>query len=399
MTPERAIKGVTDAAIDAAHRRSLVSFGTHSIVFATNTEAVESWPRSYLSPACHFQAAPPDARPQVCVVVSEYLYSAAMAALAEVPSVPASTYEDTPARRHDVGVARFALAYCSRAGVTIVDSRNGQAVYLTPATANTPSDDATQAPFEAARLIRETLRRRAEHRGEVVLHAGAVVVGSGAWIVSGAKGAGKTTLVCAMVEYIGGKFIANDRVFLARAGGGFDVRAWPMTIRIGIGTCLASPGLRPWLQPAAPPVYPQTGWNPVRGISVEEAQVIAGNGGGPKVELVLSEFVSSVGADSAGCAPLAGILLPAWSRDLSRSSVRTVPGEEAAVRLRQEILTPDDASYPDWVGLRRRTSDDIRAGAEQIIRELSTGFPVYEVRFSTGSAAADVCAAILDAGH
>jgi hypothetical protein len=382
----RALEAVTEEAAARASVRTLVAAAEHRLVLATSGEQVMAWPRAYLDPACRFSPAPPDIAPRVAVVVAGDLHAEARAALAATgEGVPASTYEDKPARRHDLGRAGFALAYEEEAGITFVDPR-ARVLFLT--------SDPGQAPFEAARLIREVLRRDAEAAGDVVVHAGGVVLGGGAWVIPGPKEAGKTTLTCALVEYGGGEFVANDRVLVGTREGAFDVRAWPMSTRIGVGTCLASPGLRRWLRPVRAPAYPQTGWDPARGISDAEARTLAEAGAGPKIELVTAELVDALGARASAGAPLAGVLLPARRPGAVRATVTPVDPNAAALRIGAELLTPDDEAYPDWLELRRSSVDEMREHAAGIVRRIAAEVPVCEVVFEAG---ADAAAAVATA--
>jgi hypothetical protein len=354
------------------------------IGFATNREDIAAWPLRYLAPLCSFGAADESLRPSVAVVADDALHGELRAALEQAPrGAASSTYEGQPVDRHRLPGGTVALLYRDRPGITLIDD-DAEAVAFVTAGAD------PQAPFEAARMIREVLRRRLEGTGRVVIHAGAVAVGGSVWLVCGPKFSGKTTLVCALIEHLAADFVANDRVFLGSGEAGLEVLSWPMSIRIGIGTCLASPPLRRWLRPGTSPEYPQSGWDPRRGLDRCTAHRLAARRDSPKLELTAAELVASLGGRAVSGGRLAGVLLPVRDPDMSSAAGATSPvaAVDATQRLRRELLTPDDGDYPDWLELRRAQPPSLRAGALDLLRRVVSSYPVLEIRFATGQGAA-----------
>jgi hypothetical protein len=351
--------------------------------FSVNAGRFADWPRRYLAPAFSFAPAAVVSPPAIAVVEDDRLHRELRAfAAATSPPISSATYEDEPADRYVLPDGIVALLYRDRPGVTLIQREAGAVGFVT-----TVGD--AQAPFEAARLLREVLRRRLEADGHVVLHAGAVALDGGVWIVSGPKYAGKTTLVCALTEFAGADFIANDRVFLLAGTDGLEVLAWPMSVRIAPGTYLGSPGLRRWLRPGRQLEYPEPGWDPVRGIDEKEARRFAASGGGPKVDLVPSELVAALGGRVLPGGRLAGVLLPARDAALASEEGWVAPAspEPVAERLGGELLTPDDDDYPDWLGLGAEASA-LESGAHDLVEDLVRLHPLREVCFSTGRGAA-----------
>jgi hypothetical protein len=343
--------------------------------FATPDANIAAWPRAYLDPVCSFTPSVGLGHGGRIVCVADHaLHQTLRGLLADRPAAATATYEAIPAASIRLAGGLVALAYTERAGVTVVDAAHERVHYLT--------DSVPDARFESARLIRELLRRRGEDRDEVTIHAGAVLVAGGAWVVPGPKGAGKTTAVCALLEHLGADFVANDRVHLSRVGGEFGVRAWPMTTRIGIGTCLASDRLRGWLRPAVPPAYPQTGWDPAVGLSRTEAALLAGSPAGPKIELVTAELVATLRCRAAAGGPIAGVLVP--RRDpKARDATVTPSNRDRTLRLLlEQSFTPDDTAYPDWLGLRRRSRSELAQTSAALLRRLVSTVPVVDVVFA-----------------
>ncbi len=352
--------------------------------FAAGDDRIAAWPRRYLAPVCSFGSVDAGLAPAVAVVADDARH-AELRAAAQAAGAPteAATYEDESVDRHEMPGGVVALVYRERPGVTLIDNARGAVAFVT--TAEDP-----QAPFEAARLIREVLRRRCEHEGRVVLHAGAVSFGGSVWLVCGPKFAGKTTLVCALIEHLGADFVSNDRVFLGGGEQGLEVISWPMSVRIGLGTTLGSAPLREWLRPGRSPVYPQSGWDPEEGLDEVTARSLAARPGAPKLELVPDELVASLGGRALAGGPCGGVFLPARDATPGAGPARVHPVEPAAAkeRLIGELLTPDDDDYPDWLGLRREEAAEQRAAARALIDLLVDTSPVVEVSFATGEGAA-----------
>lgn len=108
------------------------------------------------------------------------------------------------------------------------------------------------APIQAESLVHPVLTfagaAAARWRGRLALHAGAVVIGAGAWVVLGSPGQGKTTLVTQLHQR-GHSVLTDDLCILAgqsvlagpRAG---DLRT-DAAIALGLGTEVDSPLGRP----------------------------------------------------------------------------------------------------------------------------------------------------------
>lgn len=373
----------------AATVRSEVRRGSDRVLLAASSSAVAAWPRRYLRPAYAFAEPAAIRAPAVRVVCCSVLHDRARRLLDAAGSGrPAATYEGNAARRHELGGGRLAVAYVQRPGVTFVDRAARVVSFVT-------ADDDDQAPFEAARLVREVLTKALEERGLFVLHAGAVRVAGRGVLICGPKHAGKTTVVCALAEHAGAAFIANDRVYVGAVGMRPQLQAWPMSVRVGIGTCLASPRLRGRLRPGTAFAYPQTGWDPAAGIAEAQARRLARTPLGPKVELIPSELARTLETTLAESAAVGCIVLPRYDPDASPAKLVPVAPQDAQARLRAQLLTPDDDAYPDWLSLRRRSRAQLSAEAEQLLRGLVRAAPPAELRFSDAAAAAAAVARVV----
>jgi hypothetical protein len=84
----------------------------------------------------------------------------------------------------------------------------------------------------ACAAIRLIVRGHLARLGGLVLHAAAVSIGSGAFLLLGAKGAGKSTVQLALMARLGAGYVASDRCFVFAAGNGVQVCGWPSRFRV-----------------------------------------------------------------------------------------------------------------------------------------------------------------------
>jgi hypothetical protein len=387
----RAWSELTEIATDCASLATIqrvVQNASHELRFTTNAKAALEWPQLYFDDVYSFQADGVVKGASINVTVSRELHDRARATLEQLSDgEPSSTYEDQLAHRWRVP-GWTVIAYAERPGVILVDRELPAVSFVT-----TPED--LKAPFEAARLIREVFSKMLEHDGWFVMHAGAVDLGGRGLIVCGPKFAGKTTLVCALIEWSGAHFIANDRINVSTGSSGFRVLAWPMSSRIGIGTCLASPALRPWLQ-GGDFAYPQTGWDPRTGLTDGDAERLARSSAAPKIELVTKELVGALGGAATAGGEAICIIFPRWRRDGPPAEIH-VPesGEDVVERLCAQLLTPHDSDYPDWLELRRCDETELATAGRQLLRAMAAQLTVFEVSFADASAAATTIAKAL----
>ncbi len=82
------------------------------------------------------------------------------------------------------------------------------------------------------RVVRELAMGPVVATGGVLVHAAAVATDGGVVVVSGPKRAGKTTLLLALLEGGGTRFVAADRCVLRRGGDGVSVRGLPTLVSI-----------------------------------------------------------------------------------------------------------------------------------------------------------------------
>jgi hypothetical protein len=115
---------------------------------------------------------------------------------------------------------------------------------------------------EAPRLVRDAITKDFLSRGDLLLHASAVALGSRGYAFTGTKGSGKTTLLVESLRHLRASMIANDRVRVHATDTQVELSSWPIvnyfllsTLK-SIGVSVGGSGFRPsypqqpfWLDP------------------------------------------------------------------------------------------------------------------------------------------------------
>ena len=93
------------------------------------------------------------------------------------------------------------------------------------------------------RVVRELAMNRAQRRGGLLLHAAAMGVGDRAIVITGPKGAGKTSLLIHVLRARSARYVSNDRVVLPAAEGRPPALGVPTIVALRRGTLDLFPSL------------------------------------------------------------------------------------------------------------------------------------------------------------
>ncbi len=104
----------------------------------------------------------------------------------------------------------------------------------------------TQPPRQLGRCVRDLITGFLRNNDWQSFHAGSFQTNDGVFMVIGNQGAGKTSLILAMV-YSGARYIANDRVFVKQINGKPYLLSFPMAPAVGLGTALQYPALKRYI--------------------------------------------------------------------------------------------------------------------------------------------------------
>ncbi|MGI9493361.1 MAG: hypothetical protein ACR2QF_13265, partial [Geminicoccaceae bacterium] len=108
--------------------------------------------------------------------------------------------------------------------------------------------------LDFSRTVRDVVTAYLMDQGWALYHAGAVDTANGALMIVGNPGAGKTSLILALLRD-GARYIANEQLFVRADGDTFRVLGYPLAIAIGMGTALQFPGLRDLVATPDPLLY------------------------------------------------------------------------------------------------------------------------------------------------
>lgn len=98
------------------------------------------------------------------------------------------------------------------------------------------------------RVLREVAMGAAQLRGGRFLHASAFAINGRAVIVTGPRGAGKTSLLSYVLSNSKATFLTNDRLLVKRRGQQVQLRGMPTIVSIRSGTMKLFPKMRPSIE-------------------------------------------------------------------------------------------------------------------------------------------------------
>jgi hypothetical protein len=146
----------------------------------------------------------------------------------------ASDFFTVPARRARVAGREYLV--CTRTGTRFTFDTAGRTVDVLAGTGST---------MDVVELVRELVLKHQENTGAVVLHATAAYRDGTAVLVTGAKGAGKSTVLLELVEHFGYQVMSGDKTLVHEQPDGRVLAAgWPDYPHLGFETIVKYPGLR-----------------------------------------------------------------------------------------------------------------------------------------------------------
>jgi energy-coupling factor transporter ATP-binding protein EcfA2 len=211
------------------------------------------------------------------------------------------------------------------------------------------SEEAFRTPV---RILRELALREMQKAGGLFMHAAAVVSRTGrAALILGDKGAGKSTLMWALVGLGPLLYIANDRCIVRNRGDTLKIYGWPLSIRLGRGLVES---------PAA--MFPSATFRRKENMelgSIETAPRIWGERA--KVELTPREFEVSTDKRMAAEGEVCVLLMPRFTEALVDARVADIGNDEATAKFRNSITEPADCDYlRGWLQTRPQSDHEVQ---------------------------------------
>jgi len=244
------------------------------------------------------------------------------------------------------------------------------------------------------RVVREFCVNRAQRRGGVLLHAAALAVGHRGIVISGPKGAGKTSLLFHALRAGSARYVSNDRVVVPGVPGPPSAWGVPTIVALRRGTLDLFPA---FADRAARSGYAYR-------LTADEARAAGPRSvafGAKPDSLSPAQFCRLLDVRPVACAEIAAVVVP------------RVTGEPGAFALRRLAEAEVAAEIPDMLfGVRGGCfissvfadpadppAPDVGALAERC-RDLLSRVPCLECRLGLGAyddagAADDLVAAIL----
>jgi hypothetical protein len=146
----------------------------------------------------------------------------------------ASEFFTVPARRAAVDGREY--LECTKTGSRFVFDRAARVVDVRLG---------GEGHMDLVELVRDLVLKHQENTGAAVLHATAAYRDGTAVLVTGAKGAGKSTVLLELVEHFGYQVLSGDKTVLHELPDGSLVAAgWPDYPHLGYGTVAKHPGLK-----------------------------------------------------------------------------------------------------------------------------------------------------------
>ncbi|WP_271222142.1 hypothetical protein [Streptosporangium carneum] len=223
---------------------------------------------------------------------------------------------------------------------------------------------------DLALLILHVLQRTLEARGQLQIHASAVVVDGQAVLFAGPKRSGKTTCFLDAIVRTGARPLSVDKVHLAEdaegtATGRFQVFGIPTRLRVLAGTLQKYPGT--W-DAFIPEEYRGAG----------EERLWRGESDS-KVSIPLTSLRAVTGEDFTLRAPLGMIVLPDVARGRVPLLREVVDPLEVAELMRPNVYTPDNPEEDWWSGIGGHLAADLRARAEAFLAGIGATVPILRL--------------------
>lgn len=241
------------------------------------------------------------------------------------------------------------------------------------------------------RVVRELMLSRLRLQDGLLLHGAALVSFARGIIIAGPKEAGKTTLAIHALRAPGGRFVANDRVWLDLVGEPMRMRGVPTIVAIRPSTLDYFPAIRERLDAAG---YGHT-------LTIGETRAAMRQPTKKPSTLTAAQLCDALGVQAEAEARLSSIVFPRVSGEAGAIEIEPLTPMAAARRLAASLFhaanpaqvsevfpPPAGARVPDAVTLYERCATvaarvpcyDVRLGrdayrdplsAEALVRELA----------------------------
>ena len=217
--------------------------------------------------------------------------------------------------------------------------------------------DAIRAPL---RVVREVALRAAEDSGACLFHSACVVTGQRGWLICGKSGAGKTTMVNAILRNSSRRYLSNDKTLIRTSLQTVDAIDWPVAARLGFETLRAA-GLESRVAEQRPTRVDQASY---RQKASDEHCAARVWGSRDKIELTPREYAALISCGLARRASIVGLIRVHLTLDARPTTLTPLTANDKLGALEEGWFAHDDPDFgTDWLSLRRvprRRVEDFR---------------------------------------
>ena len=266
----------------------------------------------------------------------------------------ASEFFTIPARRRVEGNAEF--VHCTKTGTQFNFNRSRSTVHVSVGAAG---------QLDLVELIRDVVLKDQENRGGAVLHGIAAERDGQSVLITGLKGAGKSTVLLELVEHHGYRIMSGDKTLAVRDSDGRTVLVgWPDYPHLGYATISKYSGLK-GIAGLSDDFVPEPGFefSPIGKFAVNPAGF-------------RERFPS---ADRGQEVPAHAILFPGIGAADETTFELVSESAEVLRRLRELDESPFTGKHSGWTGFVQSRRDEHAAEREALLRELSTA-SAWDVR-------------------
>lgn len=309
-----------------------------------------TWLREFLSPAFRIDK-DPEFSCQITVTVDRGRFEAALG------KGPHHTSQNVPCFTFDNHVANYPLWHSIDGETWVRDSELDTLYIVKPGQRHIEilsRKPALPVRIALLRVIRELITHNIPIGTAYLLHAAAFSVNDKGILISGAKKAGKTSLLIHAMRHAATKFISNDRVVLStEEDTAATIKAMPTVIAIRPQTIDLFPEF---------PFSAARHWRARMTLKYAKALSSTDNPSSApgKLDLTPAQFCDLLGRTAVSSARLERIIFPRVDPDINGMSIEPLEPVMAAARLAETLLPLKDsclikAMPPDY---RRRISPD-----------------------------------------
>lgn len=228
------------------------------------------------------------------------------------------------------------------------------------------------------RVTRQIITRANESKSALVLHCAALANASGAIVIMGKRGAGKTTTMMAIAAFSNQKwcYIANDRIFTWLQGGAAFASEWPSQAGLNLSMFAKSSPFRDFMCNCGLVSLAECRHTPQRK---------------KKIYIHPDEMRKAFGASSQSV-PIRAIFILTGHHPVGSSTISRVREEEAAREISSSFCHwNNDKEHPDWLGLSALDQSHMCSCADQLGKEIAARIPAYRT-----AASSDMCRCAMD---